>query len=465
VDEMSNNLWDVVVMGGGIAGLTIARHIQELGVERVLIVERGNEGGENNARISGGLIHPAWMDMKDDPEDIYKAIMDITEGTAVPELARAYADTCETAIDWLIDQGVSIDPKNSEVPYMRWATSPHNSGTGKRIDPTRGPDQMMQVLYSNFLSNGGVVEYNSAIIDASFIEGYWEAKVVNQEDSQVNKVKSKTLVLADGGFQANKRLLDQYVGPNASKSVLRSQSSQQGDSLSIALKNGAKVVGMDKIYGHIVSRNAETNDLLWPYPPLDKMSLVSAVINSQGELVEDQFSNGIALCNALAKSAEPMSYYAVFDDSVWEHEAKDNPYGSPVPNPDLVERGGEIFKANSIEELSSQIGIENLKELVEHHNALNDTQNIRKKISSAPYYAVPIAPGITFTMGGILTNDNGQILNNSGEVINQLYAVGSCSGGLDGGPTNGYVGGLASSLVFGLRAAKNIETNIKLAAI
>lgn len=131
--------------------------------------------------------------MKDEPDVIYQAIMDITEGTAVPELARAYADTCENAIDWLIDQGVSIDAKNSDVPYMRWATAPHHSGTGKRIDPTRGPDKMIQTLYSNFLSNGGVVEYNSSIIDAENTDGYWEVKVVNNEDSQVTTKKPKIL--------------------------------------------------------------------------------------------------------------------------------------------------------------------------------------------------------------------------------------------------------------------------------
>jgi fumarate reductase flavoprotein subunit len=70
--------------------------------------------------------------------------------------------------------------------------------------------------------------------------------------------------------------------------------------------------------------------------------------------------------------------------------------------------------------------------------------------------AFPVCAGITYTMGGILINANAQALDTTGTPIDGLYAVGCASGGLEGGQTSGYVGGLVKSSVTGLRAAEHI---------
>ncbi|WP_374063825.1 FAD-binding protein [Cupriavidus sp. DF5525] len=73
-----------------------------------------------------------------------------------------------------------------------------------------------------------------------------------------------------------------------------------------------------------------------------------------------------------------------------------------------------------------------------------------------PFYAFPAVAGITYTMGGIAIDADARVLKPDGDVFPGLYAVGCATGGLEGGPNKGYVGGLVKSSVTGLRAAEAI---------
>ena len=77
-------------------------------------------------------------------------------------------------------------------------------------------------------------------------------------------------------------------------------------------------------------------------------------------------------------------------------------------------------------------------------------------IRKAPFYAVRIAAGITYTMGGLATDEHARVLDAAEAPIANLYAAGCVTGGLDGGQAAGYVSGLAKSAVMGLRAANHI---------
>jgi fumarate reductase flavoprotein subunit len=77
------------------------------------------------------------------------------------------------------------------------------------------------------------------------------------------------------------------------------------------------------------------------------------------------------------------------------------------------------------------------------------------QIRLAPFMAIPVCAAITNTAGGIAIDAHGRVLSVHNEPIAGLYAAGAASGGLDGGPHAGYVGGLVKA-VFGLRAAEAI---------
>jgi len=58
-------------------------------------------------------------------------------------------------------------------------------------------------------------------------------------------------------------------------------------------------------------------------------------------------------------------------------------------------------------------------------------------------------------MGGVAIDGHGRALREDQTVVDGLYAAGTTTGGLEGGPSIGYVGGLSKSTVTGLRAAEH----------
>jgi fumarate reductase flavoprotein subunit len=79
-------------------------------------------------------------------------------------------------------------------------------------------------------------------------------------------------------------------------------------------------------------------------------------------------------------------------------------------------------------------------------------------IVDAPLMAIPICPGITYTMVGIDIDQHAQVLDAKAQPIPGLFAAGATTGGIEGGKNSVYIGGLIKSGSFGLIAAERIAT-------
>ena len=75
-------------------------------------------------------------------------------------------------------------------------------------------------------------------------------------------------------------------------------------------------------------------------------------------------------------------------------------------------------------------------------------------LDAPPFMAIPLAVGITATMGGLLVDANMQVRDANDQPIPGLYAAGGTTGGLEGGGALGYVGGLIKVTTKGLIAAE-----------
>lgn len=90
-----------------------------------------------------------------------------------------------------------------------------------------------------------------------------------------------------------------------------------------------------------------------------------------------------------------------------------------------------------------------------------ETRGKAYAILKPPFYAAPVCAGITYTMGGAKIDADCRVMYRDGHPIPNLFAVGSAAGGLEGGATVGYFGGLAKAITSGLRAAEYIARQRK----
>jgi len=468
---MSTHDFDVVVVGGGIAGLVAANRAAEQGM-RVALLERGtDEQYPCNTRYSGGIIHLAFHNVQDPPEKLLEAIMDATDNTANPALANALATTSGRSVEWLQREGVKFI-RVGNIVWQQWALAPPRPIAPGLIWKGRGPDYMLRTLAGNLASRGGSMFRGMAA--QTLLERNGGCTGVRAIDaSGEHDLRARAVVLADGGFQGNLELLAENVCGTPVKLKQRGASTGIGDGLRMARALGADLTDLRYFYGHILARDAFTNDRVWPYPQLDELGTVGIVTDSDGHRIADEGRGGIFVANVIGKLADPLSTWAIFDDAIWDGPGRT----ARIPaNPHLANGGATILQASSLAELAGKAGIpaDNLQAVVKGYNdALEkgraDTLSpprtsakvVPMPIRKPPFYAIPLCAGITYTFGGMAIDEHGRCLGASRrDPIEGLYAVGATTGGLEGGNPGSYVGGLLKGLVFGLRAAEHIGTMI-----
>jgi fumarate reductase flavoprotein subunit len=457
---------DLVVIGGGIAGLSAAVRAAESGLN-VALLERGTgEHYQCNSRWSGGVLHVAFKNIKDRPEALFDAIQSATDGQADPALARALAETSGRAGEWISKQGAKFVRMN-QIEWQQWVMAPP-----RRIMPGldwqgRGPDFTLRTLLNNLVRLGGRIYLGTAAVALMEREGKCVGVEAQQGDAAL-QFNSSAVLLADGGFQGNLDLVRQHISAHPEKLKQRGASTGIGDGLSMAQALGGQIADLKRFYGHVLAREAFGNDKAWPYPQLDELGMAGMLVGSDGKRFADEGRGGVFLANAIAQLAEPLSAWAIFDSAIWEGPGKD----ARIPaNPHLVSAGVRIAQANTLKELATQTGLpcDELEATVSEHGralATGDLDRLQPArttewhaawpIAKAPFYAVPVCAGITYTLGGIVIDEHARVLKSSGEAIPGLYAAGSTTAGLEGRQESStYVGGLMKGLVFGLRCAEH----------
>jgi fumarate reductase flavoprotein subunit len=262
-----------------------------------------------------------------------------------------------------------------------------------------------------------------------------------------------------------------HICPAPEKLLARNGGTATGDGLRMAQALGAASTGLDMFYGHLHSRNAMNTVRLWPRPYVDEIAAAGIVIDADGCRFVDEGLGGIYLSNVVARLPDPLGATIIFDQAIWDGPPGRGP--AHPPNPLLLEAGGTLHRAGTIAELAGLIGIapQRLEELVRAYNAAVGAGTLHMlapprrsdryrawPITTAPFYAMPICAAITNTMGGIVVDGNGAVLDRSDTPMPGLFAAGSTIGGLDGGPHAGYVGGLIKATI-ALRAAEAIAAS------
>ena len=180
-------------------------------------------------------------------------------------------------------------------------------------------------------------------------------------------------------------------------------------------------------------------------------------------------------CQAVARQPEALAWL-IYDDVVYRNFACRPGGGGARATDTFYESkalGAPAATAASLEELAAAVdalgghGTGVLATLREFNAAVAAGAAAQLRIprrakanpvTTPPFYALAVTPGITFTLGGIRINPDAKVLDRAGRPIPGLYAAGADAGGIH---NEQYAGGLCLGLVFGRRAATDAVNSQK----
>src|SRR5690606_19829202 len=120
-------------------------------------------------------------------------------------------------------------------------------------------------LARTHVEKGGQLQLR-ARVEGLLLEGGRCVGGYGVRDEQHREWRARHCVLADGGFQANRLLVEKYITPRFEALFQRGAGTGRGDGLQMAVTAGAALTDCSRFYGHLLCSDAKHNDRVWPYP-------------------------------------------------------------------------------------------------------------------------------------------------------------------------------------------------------
>lgn len=423
IPEKWDETVDALVVGAGGAGLSAALSASENGASVILIEKQPFIGG--NTLICAGYYNAAGTDIQksqnipDSSELFFEQMRSSGNGKNSEDLIRVLSKESADTLSWLIKNGVHFQDKVYQI-YGSIYPRCH-----KPIIPKGAA--YVQALSEACLANRVLIRTGTTLTK---IFRRNDGVVVGAEVQSEGKTKTigtkKGIVLAAGGFGASKEMIKKYA-PNLRTHKTDSAPGSTGEVLEIAKSVGANLVNMEIV------------EVVRVY------TLVKGVafVNSEGKRFVDEGASRSEIAKAF-ESQETECYTIADNENVQllDKMQLKNLYRSLFD--------GQVWKADTIEELASQTGLplNNLKQSI-----LEIPENIRPK--NGPYWAVKINPWIHYTLGGIEINEKAQCLDSQSHPIEGLFAAGQITGNVHGENRLGG-NGLTDAIVFGRIAGRSV---------
>ena len=239
--------YDVIVVGGGTAGIPCALFAAMNGA-RVLLIEKSPAlGGTlfwSTGQIAGaGTVFQKRLGITDSPDAHYDDCMRINENTADPALTRLTVDHAGDTINWLADQGFEVMAGHPVTGIG------HDHFTARRYQ--QGVKSGLSILDAFLPSlEAAIARQQVTLLTGTAVQGLIQERpgkvvgVTATGPSGTQDFKGSHIVLASGGCAANPRLFEELHGvPLYAKTAYPTS---QGDGLILGMSAGAAIVGGEK---------------------------------------------------------------------------------------------------------------------------------------------------------------------------------------------------------------------------
>lgn len=434
---------DIVIVGAGGAGLTAATEAADKGANVIVLEKAGIVGGNTNSS-TGGLNASETsvqkrLNIKDSNEQFFKDTMKGGHYKNDEILVREMVEKSAKIVDWLQSDIVGADL--SDVGIMGGSS---NKRTHRPVGGQAIGTHLVPKLYDAAKNAGAEIRVNSTVTDVLEENGRAVGVKVKNEAGEYT-IKAKAVIIATGGFGANSQMIEKYR-PDLKGFATTNVKTTTGDAFSWLEKFNAKLRLMDAIQIH-------------PSVIPDKGVLITEAVRGNGAIMIShegkRFVNELDtrdVTSAAILALPEKRAFIFFNQEVRKSLKAIEDY----------DKKGFLVTGKTLEEIAEKLGMNEsvLKQTVETYNkaqaSAHDSEFGRKdmacSLKTGPYYAVEIEPAIHHTMGGLVINTRGQVMNENNEVIPNLYAAGEVTGGVHG---DNRLGGnsVADITIFGKIAA------------
>ena len=431
---------DVVVVGGGGAGMSAAVRLAELGQQVILFEKASFLGGAIS--VSGGnqVIMGSQLQADNGVEDdsVESMVADFEANGANKnneEILTLFAENVGAATDWLVAScGIEFDAGLHQLGEYS-----HN----RELAYTGGGAGFAERMRKAVESSGATV-YLSTKVESLLVEdgAVVGVKAVSTDGTKEYTVHAANVVLATGGYGNNKDMLTDemksalYYGPSTST----------GDGIRMAEAVNAQTANME--YGKRYPNGIEVDTGIAKSTIAGNIvgwTMSAILVNADGNrVVNEKASNRTILEEELQQPGGML--YLLLDSETFEvWKTKLAPAGISEGDIEkyLAANGTTtpVFAhGETLEEAAAAAGVnaENLAATVEKYNSFvekgedadfgRNASYLTMKIGAGPYYLIEQKPRFATTMGGLVVNTNMQVLNQDGNAISGLYAAGETCG-------------------------------------
>jgi len=460
---MSAATTDVLVVGGGGAGLAAAIEAAGAGARVVLLEKNADLGGSTAWSVGSisvnGTPHQRRQGIRDSPDDHF-ADLETLAGTLANRdnrvLRRLLVDRIGETFDWLCGLGLVFTGPMPEPPHR--VARMHNVLPNSRAFPDRlgrraraaGVDLRLHARALSLAREAGRVT-GVRLRDASGVE---------------RELRAGAVVLAAGDYSASPALLAELAGEEAAR-LAPVNPTATGEGLRLGREAGGVVVNGDLVRGPVmrfVPPPARPLLSALPASPLLGQALRLAFEGLPRALVRpfmmrflttalglsrELLDAGAILVNrdarrfvgahpspAHATAAQPGGEaFVVFDGAIaarfsaWPHYLSTAPGIAYAYLDDYRRARGDVFHAaERLGEAAYKAGLDPaaLARTVHGYNADTETRGGRPALQAPPFHVLgPVRAYVPFTEGGLAVNESLQVLDARGAAIPGLFAAGA----------------------------------------
>lgn len=443
--------WDLVVVGGGNAGLPAAIFAAQRGA-RVLIVEAAGALG-GTLFLSSGQMSAAGTRLQksrgieDSPQSHYDDVMRISRNTADPVLLRLAVDNAAPAFDWLMDHG--FKPRDGQ-PITGTTHDPYSQA--RYVWGYEGGRSILKVLTGQLQPqiDAGRVKVLTQTRVVELIQdgtGAVTGVVTTSDAGQTRRHAARHVALTCGGYTENASLFAKYEG--AQDYCRSTWPFSQGAGIDLGLAAGGYVRGGQNhtpLFGAVMSDASYPSTIratVRHFPPERPPYEILVDAGGQRFLREDVPSHD-AHEQALARLPDERCWI-VFDEAIlravkepvagrglngsWTHE-----------NTLQALESGKVpmfFRGDTVAALAQRAGIDaaGLAATIAAYNrgqaSGKDTlgrKHMPLPIAKAPFYAIQLQSWNLTSYGGLAVDGKLRVIRREGSPIRGLYAAGELLG-------------------------------------